>query len=61
MSGAVVGRRVGPYQLQTVVGAGGMGEVWKALDTRLGRTVAIKFSHTEFRSASHVKRMRSRH
>src|SRR5262245_20974506 len=48
MSGAAVGRRLGPYELQTVVGAGGMGEVWKARDTRLDRTVAIKFSQTEF-------------
>jgi eukaryotic-like serine/threonine-protein kinase len=36
------GSRLGPYEMLSVVGAGGMGEVWKARDTRLGRTVAIK-------------------
>src|SRR6185369_1194734 len=37
------GERVGPYVVMEVVGAGGMGEVHKAHDTRLGRNVAIKF------------------
>jgi serine/threonine protein kinase len=36
------GDRLGPYAIQARVGAGGMGEVFKATDTRLGRTVAIK-------------------
>jgi len=36
------GRRIGPYQLGPRIGAGGMGEVYKARDTRLDRTVAIK-------------------
>ena len=36
------GRRVGPYLVGARVGAGGMGEVYKARDTRLNRTVAIK-------------------
>jgi len=42
------GLRVGPYELVSPLGAGGMGEVWKARDTRLERTVAIKFSHEGF-------------
>jgi len=36
------GRRLGPYELVAPIGAGGMGEVWRARDTRLDRTVAIK-------------------
>jgi serine/threonine protein kinase len=36
------GTRLGPYEIQLAIGAGGMGEVYKARDTRLDRTVAIK-------------------
>ena len=38
----VAGSRLGPYEVLTPLGAGGMGEVYKARDTRLDRTVAIK-------------------
>jgi len=36
------GRRLGNYEILSPIGAGVMGEVYKARDTRLGRTVAIK-------------------
>ena len=42
------GERIGPYELLDAIGAGGMGEVWKARDTRLDRTVAIKVSKEQF-------------
>jgi serine/threonine protein kinase len=42
------GQRLGPYQLVSPIGKGGMGEVWKGRDTRLNRDVAIKFSRAEF-------------
>src|SRR6476469_4969637 len=38
----LIGRRLGPYEIIDRLGAGGMGEVYRARDTRLGRTVAIK-------------------
>ncbi len=37
-----VGTRLGPYEVRSTIGAGGMGEVYRARDTRLGRDVAIK-------------------
>ena len=36
------GTRLGPYQVGAQIGAGGMGEVYRATDTNLGRDVAIK-------------------
>ena len=36
------GTRLGPYQIESALGAGGLGEVYNARDTRLDRTVAIK-------------------
>jgi Tol biopolymer transport system component len=42
------GARLGPYEIVSLVGAGGMGDVYKARDTRLERTVAIKVSKSAF-------------
>jgi serine/threonine protein kinase len=42
------GEKLGPYVLTSLIGEGGMGEVWKARDTRLDRSVAIKFSKSGF-------------
>jgi Tol biopolymer transport system component/tRNA A-37 threonylcarbamoyl transferase component Bud32 len=42
------GTRLGPYEIVAAVGAGGMGEVYRARDTRLNREVAIKVSAEQF-------------
>jgi serine/threonine protein kinase/Tol biopolymer transport system component len=42
------GTRLGPYEIVAPLGAGGMGEVWRAMDRRLDRTVALKVLPEEF-------------
>jgi serine/threonine protein kinase len=42
------GTQLGPYKIEGPLGAGGMGEVFRALDTRLGRSVAIKITDKQF-------------
>ncbi len=42
------GARLGPYRIEGKLGAGGMGEIYRATDTRLGRNVAIKVVHEQF-------------
>ena len=46
--GSLAGRRLGGYQVVSIVGTGGMGEVYRARDTRLGRDVAIKVLRDQF-------------
>src|ERR1700693_5407040 len=49
------GRRLGPYEILSAIGAGGMGEVYKARDTRLERTVAIKVLPTHLADRSELR------
>ena len=48
----VAGQKIGPYEVSGQIGAGGMGEVYRARDPRLGRDVAIKVLPASFSSDS---------
>jgi serine/threonine protein kinase/tetratricopeptide (TPR) repeat protein len=50
-----VGARLGPYRIETILGVGGMGEVYRAVDTRLDRNVAIKISREQFSARFQVE------
>jgi serine/threonine protein kinase len=49
------GGRLGAYEIVSAIGAGGMGEVYRARDTRLDRSVAIKILPTEFSTDARLK------
>ena len=48
LTSATTGASLGPYRIEGKLGQGGMGEVFRAVDTRLGRPVAIKILHEQF-------------
>ncbi len=53
--GLASGSKLGPYEIQSALGAGGMGEVYRARDTRLNRTVAIKILAAHLSSSAELK------
>src|SRR6202162_4883937 len=54
------GTKLGPYEIQSVLGSGGMGEVYRARDTRLDRAVALKILPVAF-SADPDRLLRFQH
>src|SRR6185369_9560634 len=51
----IAGSRLGPYEIVSPLGEGGMGEVYRARDTRLDRTVAIKILNAQVVNAAGVR------
>jgi serine/threonine protein kinase len=49
----LTGRTLGRYRLESLLGQGGMAEVWRATDTMLARTVAVKVIHASFAQDPH--------
>lgn len=54
------GDKLGPYEIVGLIGKGGIGEVYKARDSRLGRDVAVKVSAAQFTERFERKREQSR-
>jgi eukaryotic-like serine/threonine-protein kinase len=54
------GTKLGPYEIQSAIGAGGMGEVYRARDTRLDRVVAIKVLASHLSSSAELKQRMER-
>jgi Tol biopolymer transport system component len=54
------GTKLGPYEIQSQLGAGGMGEVYRARDTRLDRTVAVKVLAAHLSSSAELKQRMER-
>jgi serine/threonine protein kinase/Tol biopolymer transport system component len=54
------GTKLGPYEIQSLLGAGGMGEVYRARDTRLDRTVAVKVLASHLSSSPELKQRMER-
>ncbi|MGC1437231.1 MAG: serine/threonine-protein kinase, partial [Terriglobales bacterium] len=55
-----VGTKLGPYEIQSLLGAGGMGEVYRARDTRLDRVVAVKVLASHLSSSPELKQRMER-
>src|SRR6202790_2163709 len=56
----ISGTRLGPFEIQSPLGAGGMGEVYRARDTRLDRTVAVKVLAAHLSSSAELKQRMER-
>jgi hypothetical protein len=54
------GTRLGPYEVLSLIGAGGMGEVYQARDTRLDRKVAVKVLAPEYPVAEYLRERQAR-
>ena len=52
----LAGRQLGPYQILSLLGTGGMREVYRALDTKLNRPIAIKFLSEDLADTSARRR-----